>query len=99
MTKPDQRSVTIRQEFAALLRRFLDGDATVDDLLDFEAPFAFDRSIDDDLRHDLSRIALFGEEIERNMRPLSDLREYAEQARARASVGVGVVEEGLGVVD
>ena len=99
MTEPDQRSLTIRQELAALLRRFLDGDATVDDLLVFEAPFAFDRSIDDELRHDLSRIALFGEEIERNMRPLSDLREYAEQVLARASVGVGVIEEGFGVVD
>ena len=99
MTEPDQRSLTIRQELAALLSRFLNGDATVDDLLDFEAPFAFDRSIDDDLRRDLSRIALFGEEIERNMRPLNDLREYAEQALARASVRVGVVEEGFGVVD
>ena len=99
MTKPDQRSLTIRRELAALLRRFLDGDATVDDLLVFEAPFAFDRSIDDDLRRDLTRIALFGEEIERNMRPLSDLREHAEQALARASVRVGVVEEGFGVVD
>ncbi len=99
MTEPDQRSVTIRQELAALLRRFLNGDATVDDLLCFEAPLAFDRSIDDDLRRDLTRIALFGEEIERNMRPLSDLREHAEQALARASVGVGVVEEGFGVVD
>ena len=99
MSKPDQRSVTIRQELAALLSRFLSGDATVDDLLVFEAPFAFDRSIDDDLRRDLTRIALFDEEIERNMRPLSDLREHAEQVLARASVGVGVVEEGLGIFD
>ena len=99
MTKPDQRSVTIRQELAALLSRFLHGDATVDDLLDFEAPFAFDRSIDDDLRRDLTRIALFAEEVDRDMRPLSDLRERAQQVLARASVRVGVVEEGLGVVD
>ena len=98
-TKLDERSTELAQQLATLLGRFLDGEATVEDLLDFEAPLAFDRTLNADLRHDLSRIALFGEEIERSMRPLSDLREYAEQALARASVGVGVVEEGLGVVD
>ena len=41
MTEPDQRSLTIRQELAALLSRFLNGDATVDDLLDFEGAVRF----------------------------------------------------------
>ena len=47
-TKPDERSTISRKQLAALLSRFLDGEATVEDLLDFEAPLAFDRSIDDD---------------------------------------------------
>ena len=98
-TKLDERSTELAQQLATLLGRFLDGKATVEDLLDFEAPLAFDRTLNADLRHDLGGIALFAEEIERNMRPLSDLREYAEQVLARASVGVGVVEEGFGVVD
>ena len=84
MTDVDERSLTLRQEFATLLSRFLNGDASVDDLLVFEAPLAFDRSIDADLRRDLNRIALLAEEVERGWRPIEDLHTQAFDLRSVA---------------
>ena len=84
MTDVDERSLALRQEFAALLSRFLNGDAGVDDLLVFEAPLAFDRSIDADLRRDLNRIALLAEEVERDWRPIEDLHAQAFDLRSVA---------------
>ena len=80
-TKLDERSTELAQQLATLLGRFLDGKATVEELLDFEAPLAFDRTLNADLRHDLGGIALFAEEIERNMRPITDLRGLAFKLR------------------
>lgn len=82
MTNIDERSLTLRQEFAALLSRFLNGGAGVDDLLVFEAPLAFDRSIDADLRRDLNRVALLAEEVERGWRPIEDLHTQAFNLRS-----------------
>ena len=94
-----ERSFQVRRELADVLQRFITGAAHVEDILSFEGPFAFDETLDSDLRSDLDGLALFAEEVDRDMRPLSDLRERAQQVLARASVRVGVVEEGFGVVD
>ena len=82
MTDVDERSLALRQEFAALLSRFLNGGAGVDDLLVFEAPLAFDRSIDADFRRDLNRIALLAEAVERDWRPIEDLHAQAFNLRS-----------------
>ena len=95
----NERSFQVRRELADVLQRFITGAAHVEDILSFEGPFAFDETLDSDLRSDLDGLALFAEEVDRDMRPLSDLRERAQQVLARASVRVGVVEEGFGVVD
>ena len=95
----NERSFQVRRELADVLQRFITGAAHVEDILSFEGPFAFDETLDSDLRSDLDGLALFAEEVDRDMRPLSDLRERAQQVVARASVRVGVVEEGFGVVD
>ena len=95
----NERSFQVRRELADVLQRFITGAAHIEDILSFEGPFAFDETLDSDLRSDLDGLALFAEEVDRDMRPLSDLRERAQQVLARASVGVGVVEEGFGVVD
>ena len=78
----------VRADLAALLARYLRGDATADDILAFEGPYSLDSSLPADLRRQLSLLALIGEEVEFLDRPKADLeaavREVAVQLRSVA---------------
>ena len=78
----------VRADLAALLARYLRGDATADDILAFEGPYSLDSSLPADLRRQLSLLALIGEEVEFLDRPKADLeaavREVAGQLRSVA---------------
>ena len=53
----------IRAELAELLAAYLRGEATVDDVFEFEASVAHDLSLAPDLRRMLSHLALVGDEV------------------------------------
>ena len=82
MTGNDQ----IRADLAALLARYLRGDATADDILAFEGPYSLDPDLPPDRRRQFSLLALIGEEVEFLDRPKTDLdavaREVATQLRS-----------------
>ncbi len=53
----------IRAELVELLAAYLRGEATVDDVFEFEASLAHDLSLAPDLRRMLSHLALVGDEV------------------------------------
>lgn len=53
----------IRAELIVLLAAYLRGEATVDDVFEFEASLAHDLSLAPDLRRMLSHLALVGDEV------------------------------------
>ena len=87
----------IRADLAALLTRYLRGDATVDDILAFEGPYSLDPSLPPELRRQLSLLALIAEEIEFLDRPKVDLdalaREVAEQLEPTAQPSIAAATE------
>ena len=74
-----RRDDQIRSEFADCLRAYLEQRATISDVLDFEAQYALDDEIDDDLRGQLWRIALIGDEAFSGWRPRSEFDDLARE--------------------
>lgn len=74
-----RRDDQIRSEFADCLRAYLEQRATISDVLDFEAQYALDDEIDDDLRGQLWRIALIGDEAFSGWRPTSEFDDLARK--------------------
>ena len=84
-------------DLAALLARYLRGDATVDDILAFEGPYSLDSSLPPELRRQLSLLALIAEEVEFLDRPKADFdalaREVAEQLGPAAQPSIAAATE------
>lgn len=76
---PVKRDDEIRNEFADCLRAYLEQRATVSDVLDFEAQYALDEELDDNLRGQLWRIALIGDEAFSGWRPISEFNNLARK--------------------
>ena len=74
-----RRDDQIRCEFADCLRAYLEQRATLSDVLDFEAQYALDDEIDDNLRGQLWRIALIGDEAFSGWRPRSEFDDLARE--------------------
>ena len=74
-----RRDDQIRSEFADCLRAYLEQRATISDVLDFEAQYALDDEINDDLRGQLWRIALIGDEAFSGWRPASEFDDLAQE--------------------
>lgn len=75
----------IRAELASLLAAYLHGDASLDDVLGFEASLAHDCELAADLRCALGKLALIGEEVEADWRPAADFDEQARLALSALS--------------
>ena len=76
---PVKRDDEIRNEFADCLRAYLEQRGTISDVLDFEAQYALDDELDDDLRGQLWRIALIGDEAFSGWRPISEFNDLARK--------------------
>ncbi len=77
----------IRGELLELLAAYLREDASLSDVLEFEASLAHDCELDVDLRRALGALALIGEEVDADWRPVAD---FDERARLVLSTLSGV---------
>ncbi len=75
MTRDIEASTGLRR----ILRQYQAGEATVAEILKFEAEFALDADLSPSVREVLDRVALVAEEVAANLRPESELRELALQ--------------------
>ena len=79
----------LRADLAALLARYLRGEATVDEVLAFEGPYSLEPSVDPNLRRQLDLLALIGEEVEFLDRPKADMDALVREIAAELSPVAG----------